>query len=280
MPELPEVQTVVDDLIAAGLTNGTITDARVSWPAIIFGMSPHVFCRKIVGKSIDQIYRRGKYVVLQLGDNHSLIVHLRMTGRFVLTEPLASCCRHIHVVLTMNHDKQLRFHDTRKFGRFYLTDEPERVLGKLGPEPLDHTFTAGMLASGLKARSRQIKPLLLDQCFIAGLGNIYVDEALWKAKIHPLRLASGISIEEARLLHRAIRAVLRTGLQNAGTSLGQGDNNFASLSRGRGGNAEHLKVFRRTGQSCPRCQQSIIRLIVAQRSTHICSNCQRLSGLT
>lgn len=275
MPELPEVQTVVDDLIAAGLPGGFITGARVFWSATVSGMMPLEFQKGITGKRIEQIDRRGKYIVFRLNQNRYLIVHLRMTGRFLLCQPAEPTCKHIHVVLNLNDHRQLRFHDTRKFGRFYLTENPDRILGTLGPDPLGNNFTARQLAGSLRTRSRRIKPLLLDQSFIAGLGNIYVDEALWTAKIHPLRLAASLSFDESRVLHRAIRSVLRKGLQNAGTSLGQGENNFASLSRGRGGNAAQLKIFRRTGLSCTRCRALITRLMVGQRSTHICPSCQK-----
>jgi formamidopyrimidine-DNA glycosylase len=274
MPELPEVQTVVDDLNAAALPGGLITDARVSWPRTISGIPPEIFRHKITGHRIARIHRRGKFVVFELSGGWFLIVHLRMTGRFSLAEPSAPCCQHIHVILTIDEDRELRFHDTRKFGRFYLTEDAGRILGKLGPEPLGRAFTARVLSRGLLERSRQIKPLLLDQQFIAGLGNIYVDEALWASKIHPLRPAASLDASETRALHRAIRSVLRTGLSNAGTSLGEGDNNFASLSRRRGENAAHLRIFRRTGQNCPRCRTAIARLLVGQRSTHVCPACQ------
>jgi formamidopyrimidine-DNA glycosylase len=149
------------------------------------------------------------------------------------------------------------------------------VLGRLGPEPLSRSFTAGVLRERLAPRRRAIKPLLLDQSFLAGLGNIYVDEALWEARIHPLRPASSLDVREARALHRAIRRVLRRGLHYRGTSLGDGEPNYSSMSR-RGGFQRHLKVFRRTGRPCPRCAGILERRIVAQRSTHFCAGCQRL----
>ena len=126
----------------------------------------------------------------------------------------------------------------------------------------------------LAGRRRQLKPLLLDQTFIAGLGNIYVDEGLWEARLHPLRRSDTLVADETTRLHRAIRKVLKQGLKNAGTTFSNGQANFYSLERKKGRNGEFLKVFRRTGKTCPRCRQAITRLVVGQRSTHICSNCQ------
>jgi formamidopyrimidine-DNA glycosylase len=170
----------------------------------------------------------------------------------------------------------LRFHDPRKFGRLHLVKDPERILDRLGAEPLASEFTAKSLAERLMPRKRLLKPLLLDQAFIAGIGNIYVDEALWEAKLHPRRIAASLSMPEIKALHRAIPKVLKRGLKNLGTSLGSGETNFYSVARHRGRNKEQLKVFRRTGLSCPRCRTPIERIIVGQRSTHICAKCQKV----
>ena len=278
MPELPEVQTVVDDLNAEGLPGCTITRAKVYWPRSIALTSPRRFQQQVERRRIVNIYRRAKFIVFVLQDDLWMAVHLRMTGRFQLFPSRSHRSRHVHVVLSLDDDRQLRFHDTRKFGRFYLTHDPDRILGALGPEPLDPDFTSKDMAVMLSRSKRQIKPLLLDQHFIAGLGNIYVDEALWAARIHPLRTAAELKADEVKSLHRNIRKVLRQGLRNAGTTLGQGPSNFYSLSRERGRNADHLKVFRRTGQPCLRCRTPIVRILVAQRSTHVCTRCQQLSS--
>jgi formamidopyrimidine-DNA glycosylase len=147
-------------------------------------------------------------------------------------------------------------------------------LSRLGPEPLENGFTLNVLAGRLRRHKRRLKPLLLDQAFVAGLGNIYVDEALWDAKLHPSRIAATLSRDEIKALHRAIPRVLKRGLKNLGTSLGTGETNFYSVARHRGRNKDELKVFRRTDHPCPRCNNSIERIIVGQRSTHICPNCQ------
>ena len=279
MPELPEVQTLVDDLIAAGLVGQTITAARVYWLRSAATPPAEAFCRRIRGKTIAAIRRRGKFLVLDLTPRFHLLIHLRMSGRLHLVPGKTKRSKHEHIVLDLENTRQLRLHDTRKFGRIYLVDDLQTVLGRLGIEPLDRRFTAKAFGSMLRPRKRQIKPLLLDQTFVAGLGNIYVDEALWDARIHPLRLAASLSAAESAALARAIRKVLRRGLDNLGTSLGTGRANFYSVARRRGRNQDRLMVFRRSGEPCPRCKTPIQRIIVGQRSTHLCGNCQRTRSL-
>ncbi len=274
MPELPEVQTLVDDLNAAGLVGCTIVGTAVRWPKSVANMSPESFGRAVNGLTIRSIVRRAKYIIVTLDRGWALIVHLRMTGRFVLPVSDQKPDKHIHVVIDLDDGRALWFHDTRKFGRFYLTRQPEERLGPLGPEPLGQNFKATTLAEIIGRRTRQIKPLLLDQNIIAGLGNIYVDEALWVAQIHPLQRADTLSAKQIRSLHRAIRQVLRQGIKHAGTTLGQGQGNFYSIGRRQGSHHNHLKVFRRTGQKCPRCSDIIIKMRVCQRGTHICPSCQ------
>jgi formamidopyrimidine-DNA glycosylase len=275
MPELPEVQTLVDDLNTAGLVGNTFTAARVFWPKTIADLSPAAFSRRIKGKVINSIRRRGKFLVFDLSPHDHLLIHLRMSGRLHLVRPRTKRSKHEHVILSLDRVRQLRFHDTRKFGRLFLVEDAQSVLAKLGIEPLDSSFKAQALAQMLTTRQRLLKPLLLDQTFIAGLGNIYVDEALWKAKIHPLRLSNSLSNPEIKTLHRAIPQVLKRGLKNLGTSLGSGKANFYSVARRKGRNQDQLNVFRRTGDPCPRCKAPVERIIVGQRSTHICPNCQK-----
>lgn len=274
MPELPEVQTVVDDLIAAGVPGTIITGTRVFWEKTIATHSPADFRNQIRNRQITGISRRGKFIIFRLQPEMALLVHLRMTGRFVLAPMGSRRTRHDHLILRLGDGRQLRFHDARKFGRVFLVAESETITGHLGPEPLADGFTAGELTAMLASRKRQLKPLLLDQSFIAGLGNIYVDEALWEARLHPLSISAALDANQARNLHRAIRKVLRQGLKNAGTTLGNGQANFYSLERRTGRNRLFLNVFRRTGQACPRCGHLVERLIVGQRSTHLCTRCQ------
>ena len=274
MPELPEVQTVVDELNAENLHGRTISDVRVYWAKTAATASPGILCRQLKGRSIQSIWRRGKYIVIDLCGGGHLLIHLRMTGKLYLTARYSRRKSHEHLMIRLDDGRRLTFHDTRKFGRFYLVADAGSVLDKLGPEPMSRQFTGRILHAKLKTRRRQIKPLLLDQTFIAGLGNIYVDEALWSARIHPLRPGCTLELGEIKALHRAIRSVLRQGLRNAGTTLGNGKGNFVSPRRIRGSNRNALKVFRRTGEGCPRCGRPINRIIVAQRSTHLCMHCQ------
>jgi len=275
MPELPEVETIARDLNAAGVVGRTVACGRVYWARSIAEPSPATFCRRVEHKKVAAVRRRGKFLVLDFTDGDGMLVHLRMSGRLHLVSADLERLSHEHVVLAFKGGSELRLHDTRKFGRVYLLRDPERILGRLGPEPFDPAFTAQLLASMLMKKNRLLKPLLLDQTFVAGLGNIYADEALWEARIHPLRVSRTISGAEAKALHRAIRVVLERGLKNLGTSLGTGKANFYSVGRRRGRNMDQLKVFRRTGLPCPRCGAPIERIIVGQRSTHVCAQCQR-----
>jgi formamidopyrimidine-DNA glycosylase len=279
MPELPEVQTVVDNLNKLKIVGCSITGAKIYWPRTIAEMTPAVFCKNIKGCSIQQITRRGKFIVIKLSQDLTLLIHLRMTGHLNWETKDKSRNKHEHVILEVDGDRELRFQDTRKFGRILLTVDPQAILGKLGPEPLSDDFSRQRLQKMLQACARQIKPLLLDQKFIAGLGNIYVDEALWKARIHPKRISRSLSKKEMIALHRAIRQVLRTGLKNMGTTLGSGAANFYSVAGRKGRNADELNVFRRTGQDCSYCGTTIERIMVGQRSSHICPTCQTSLGV-
>jgi len=274
MPELPEVQTIVNELNAANIAGKTIMGAKVFWSRTIAEPSARAFCSRIKGKKISAIRRRGKFIVFDFNKKDHMLLHLRMSGRLHLVPCDLPRKKHEHVILSFKDERQLRFHDTRKFGRFYLISDDEKILGRLGPEPLASSFTLKIFARSLSARKRLLKPLLLDQTFIAGLGNIYVDEALWESKIDPQRIAASLLKSEIRALHRAIPRVLKRGLKNLGTSLGTGKTNFYSIAKHQGRNRDELKVFRRTDQPCPRCQATIRRIIVGQRSTHICPRCQ------
>ncbi|MDF1592608.1 MAG: bifunctional DNA-formamidopyrimidine glycosylase/DNA-(apurinic or apyrimidinic site) lyase [Desulfobacterales bacterium] len=275
MPELPEVQTVVADLKAAGFEGAVITRADIFWPKTIYGLSAAAFQKRIKGLTIAAIRRRGKFIVFDFRNGGHLLIHLRMSGRLLIKTTGLPRLKHEHVILNFK-DRQMRFHDTRKFGRFYLVKDANPILGRLGPEPLDPSFRAAGFVDMLRNRGRMIKPLLLDQSFIAGLGNIYVDEALWDAGIHPQKIAAELDAREAKSLYHTIRKVLRRGLKNLGTTLGSGQTNFFSITGHTGRNREQLKVFRRNGLACPRCRMVIKRIIVGQRSTHVCERCQKI----
>lgn len=210
----------------------------------------------------------------QLSKGFTLLVHLRMSGRLHVAGPSAKPSRRTHerVIFFLSDGRELRFSDTRKFGRVWLVQHPSAVLGKLGPEPL--TLSAADFTALVSARSRLLKPLLLDQSLVAGIGNIYSDEALWTARLHPKRKSDSLSATEAARLLRAIKQVLRRGIRNLGTTLGAGKTHFALPRGGSGRNQEQLSAYGQTGEPCPRCGAKILRIIVGQRSTHLCPVCQ------
>jgi formamidopyrimidine-DNA glycosylase len=274
MPELPEVETVVRDLRAHGLEQAVIRTVDVRWPRTVGGQ-PDQFVFALRGQTITRLSRRAKYIVADLASGDRLLIHLRMTGKLRFALQGERPGKHDHVVISFADGRRLFFHDTRKFGRFRLVGPGSDPLPELGPEPLDDAFTSERLRQQLHGKSRLIKPLLLDQATVAGLGNIYVDEALWQAKIHPSRRASTLSHAEIRRLHAAIRSVLQRAVDNCGTTLGEGEVNFYSVSGHRGRNADALNVFRRNGLPCPRCDTLLVRTVVAQRGTHFCPHCQK-----
>lgn len=278
MPELPEVQTIVNDLIDAGLKNALIKNVTVGWPRSIAGMSPRAFTRSLKGLRIDNIHRRAKYIIFTLTPGNAvLLMHLRMSGRLRICSTGEHRKKHEHVCIAFADGRELRLHDTRKFARLYVCKTADEITGNLGPEPLGPDFRLDAFRSMLEKRSRMLKPLLLDQHVIAGLGNIYVDEALWEAGLHPCRRACTLTPSESKKLFIAIPRVLKRGLRNLGTTLGTGKANFFSVAGRKGDNSPQLRVFRRTGLPCPRCQKPIERIIVGQRSTHICAACQKYS---
>ena len=275
MPELPEVETVVRDLRSSGLVGRTIHSVRVFWPRTIGTTPVRRFRAELTGRRVNSVERRGKFIVLELSGDRVLLIHLRMTGRLTLSPPDRARDPHEHVIVGLDDERDLRFRDTRKFGRWTLSKRPAAALAALGPEPLAASFTYNRFARRLAGRAGMLKPLLLNQGFIAGLGNIYVDEALWDAGLHPQRPVSSLTEDDRRRLYRAIRKVLRRGVRAMGTTLGTAQTNFYSVAGRSGRNQDGLKVFRRTGLPCPRCRAPVIRIVVAQRGTHICAECQR-----
>jgi formamidopyrimidine-DNA glycosylase len=274
MPELPEVETVVRELRDAGLVGRRVEHVRVAWPRTVAQPSVATFRRRLRGACFTGLSRRGKYLVFGLSIPETLLVHLRMTGHFAMPDRAVPHSPHEHIVLGLDDGRDLRFNDTRKFGRFSLRRDPDAVLGKLGPEPLDRTFRLGVFRARIAARRGMLKPLLLNQSFLAGMGNIYVDEALWDAQLHPRRRAETLTADGQARLYGAIRKVLRRGIRSLGTTLEDGLTAYRRVGGQYGSNREKLRVFRRTGQPCPRCGEPIQRIVVSQRSTHVCPRCQ------
>jgi formamidopyrimidine-DNA glycosylase len=275
MPELPEVETIIRELKKSPIVRDKIVNIKVRWPKTIKTHSVDDFKNELIGNRIIELSRRAKYLVFKISSGKTLILHLRMTGKLILHKKGKTIGTHDHVIFYFKNGYQLHYNDTRKFGRFYLTDRPQEILGKLGPEPLNAGFKLKNFRKALGKRTGQIKPLLLNQQFIAGLGNIYADEALWEAGIHPEQNADLISSAKQKKLYKAIRKVLKAGIKNKGTTLGPGPGNFARMNRERGNHRKLLKVYKKEGEACPRCGRRIKKIKVAQRSSHFCSNCQR-----
>lgn len=272
MPELPEVETQCQDLCRLGIPGSRIIEASVFWERTLGGLSAEKFRTTVKNCEIIRIYRRGKYLCLELTNDLHLLIHLRMSGSLRVRETGKPPDKHDRVVLHLA-STNLVFHDPRKFGRVFLTSKPQEILGRLGPEPLEQQLTPEIFYTLLTSRKRILKPLLLDQSCIAGLGNIYVDEALFAAQLHPQRLSNTLTYAETKILLTSIRRVLKNGIKNRGTSLGKGEANFSSDGR-YGLNSTTLQVFQRAGKPCPRCGKTIERIIVGQRATHFCPDCQ------
>ncbi|MBA2368010.1 MAG: DNA-formamidopyrimidine glycosylase [Candidatus Protochlamydia sp.] len=273
MPELPEVETIVRELREAGLIGLIIDKALVFWGRSIAIPEFKLFCEQIIKQKILDIQRRGKFLVFSLTQD-TLLVHLRMTGKFIMHVKEILPHSHERVRLYLNDGRILAYEDQRKFGKWYLVPSPNKMFEKIGLEPLSPNFTSAAFKNVLKNRNTRIKPFLLDQRFVAGLGNIYVDEALWQAKIHPLRSVKSLTAKEIKSLHEAIILVLEHGVENTGTSLGSARANYFSVSGRRGTNQQRLNVFRRDGLPCYRCQSTIQKMVLAQRGTHFCAKCQ------
>jgi formamidopyrimidine-DNA glycosylase len=275
MPELPEVETIVRELRTSNLIGQKIVSATVLWAGTIAEPTESaLFASQIAQQVIGDISRRGKFIVLTLTD-YTLLVHLRMTGKFIFSTEGRAPTKHERVALHLEDGRWLHYEDQRKFGKWYLLSDPTTKLYTVGLEPLSSTFTLEAFENVLQGRKQLIKHFLLDQRYVAGIGNIYADEALWQASIHPMRKTSTLSKKEIAALHGAIVDVLLQGIAHMGTSLGNKQANYFSVSGRRGGNQTQLKVFRREGELCPRCGTELIKITVATRGTHLCPTCQQ-----
>ncbi len=272
MPELPEVET-----IARILRSGTddqppvlgrcINQVKINWERSIASPPAAEFAESIAGQTIAAVGRRGKFLRMDL-DTGVLLVHLRMSGDLYMQKQMDEVSPHARLVFYLDDDRLLVFQDARKFGRVWLTGDPDHILGKLGPEPLDPALTSDLFFRRLTSHRRQLKPLLMDQQFLAGMGNIYTDEALHLAQLHPLRISATLTEPWAERLLDAIRTTLSAGIQRNGTSIDW-------VYKG-GDFQRYLQVYGRSRSPCKRCGSPIERIIVGQRSTHFCPNCQKI----
>lgn len=273
MPELPEVETIAR-ILQKGTPNQPaiigrhILGVELLWERSLVEPSPDEFRRRLLSQKIEKTSRRGKFLVFTLSSD-LLLFHLRMSGDLMVRSAGSLPQVHDRLLLELEGGLQLAFNDARKFGRIWLVDEADRVVGQLGPEPLDESFTGDDLYTRLQRTHRQLKPLLLDQVFLAGLGNIYVDEALNLACLHPLTPANCLSKRQAEDLLKSIRTVLRDGISRNGASIDW-------VYRG-GDFQNYFRVYQRTGNPCPKCGTPIARIVVGQRGTHYCPHCQPAS---
>tara|TARA_Y100000814_G_scaffold137708_1_gene99831 strand:+ start:210 stop:1016 length:807 start_codon:yes stop_codon:yes gene_type:complete len=263
MPELPEVDSYRTGL-AKSMKGWEISGGKSIWQRASdadFG--------KLKGEKVVGFGRRGKYLIIEL-DLHNIIIHLRMTGRIDIVEEKTP--KYTTVEINFSNNKKMCLVDYRKFGRVWVVKDISIIVGHLGIEPLSNQFTARKFNNMLEKRTGRLKPLLLNQRFIAGIGNYLADEILFKSAIHPLRKANTLTNEEKKILHRSIRHIIRKSIDYGGTTF----LTFRGPEGKKGDFWKKLQVFRKTGEPCPHCKKPITRIIVGQRSTHLCENKQRI----
>lgn len=275
MPELPEVETVVRGL-REPLVGRTVLGMWHDWPRTVRTPDPDAFAQRIYGQTFRAVNRRAKYILAEL-DHDILVVHLKMSGRLYVAadDAVLDSDRWVHFGLQLDNGQQLRFSDARKFGMVALVSDFAEITDKLGPEPLLDDFTPDVLRERLQKHKKAIKALLLDQAFVAGVGNIYADESLHRAGIHPLRAANSLTDDEIVRLHAAIRESLGLGIIRQGASIG-----WYRQPNGELGSAQdRFLVYDREGKPCSHCGSPIEKIRVAQRGTHYCPHCQRLLAI-
>jgi len=274
VPELPEVETIVADL-RPHLVGRTILRAELNFPTIVRHPEPEEFVDAIVGQRIESVGRRGKYILIRFSEELLLVVHLGMTGQLRLVDAAAPLENHTHAVFFLDDGRQLRYRDPRRFGRLLLGTEQALLLSKkmprLGPEPIDPEFAADELYRRLRKRRTTLKSVLLDQGAIAGVGNIYADESLHKARIRPDRIAATVSKRSARRLHESLRESLQTAIANRGSSVDTYRDAWGEV----GGQQEKLLVYGRAGEPCFTCGRPLSAIRIAGRTTVFCRRCQR-----
>lgn len=275
MPELPEVETMVRDLrtrVLGRTITFTLTPfaGSIIWPATV------EFQRRVTSRSITGLSRRGKYALIHLDSDDVLVIHRGMSGSLLLREPEDPMESHVRVLFALN-DAHLRFNDPRKFGKIWVmrADGEDHPLPwrLMGPEPFDETFSPRALAASLGRRRAPVKVLLLNQHIVAGLGNIYVDEALHLARVHPERRGNTLTPDEIKRLHTSIQRVLSQAIEGRGTTF----SSYTDIEGRHGRHQNVLQVFHRTGQPCSSCGTTIIKMVVGGRGTHICPDCQPVS---
>ncbi len=276
MPELPEVETTARSLRPRLLGHRVRAVDGVDWPRMLPNTSEAELREVLIDRTVQSVGRRGKYLLIGFDDDVWLTVHRKMSGNLLLEPPESARALHTHLAVAFDNDLEMRFVDPRKFGRVNLfrssVELNDFLAARLGPDSLEELDEA-VLASKLKRRSGRIKTLLLDQAFVAGVGNLYADEALWEARLHPLRAANSLTPDEIQRLAAGIKNVLTLGIERRGTSF----SSYLDADGTRGENQEFLNVYGREGQACPRCGTPISRIVIGQRSAYFCPKDQVLS---
>ncbi|HSS60858.1 MAG TPA: bifunctional DNA-formamidopyrimidine glycosylase/DNA-(apurinic or apyrimidinic site) lyase [Candidatus Limnocylindrales bacterium] len=274
MPELPEVETIAADL-RPHLVGRTIVRCELAFPTIVRHPEPEEFIDAVVGLRIDSVGRRGKYILIHLSHNLMLVVHLGMTGQLRLVDEAAPLEKHTHAVFFLDGGHELRYRDPRRFGRLLLGTESGLVdskkMPRLGPEPIDPAFAPDELYRRLRKRRTALKAFLLDQEAIAGVGNIYADESLHRARLRPDRIAGTISRRSAQRLHESLRESLRAAIANRGSSVDTYRDAWGEIGRQQ----EKLLVYGRAGEPCFTCGRPLRAIRIAGRTTVFCTRCQR-----
>jgi formamidopyrimidine-DNA glycosylase len=274
MPELPEVETIAADL-RPHLVGRTIVRCELLFPTIVRHPEPEVFVDSVVGQQITSIGRRGKYILIRLVDDLVLVVHLGMSGQLRLVDASTPLTNHTHAVFDLDDGMQLRYRDPRRFGRLLLGTEAAlleaRAMPPLGPEPIDPGFGADDMYQRFRRRRAKLKAILLDQSTIAGVGNIYADESLHRARLRPDRIAGSLSRKSVRRLHESLRESLLLAIQNRGSSVDTYRDAWGEF----GEQQEKLLVYGRAGQPCFTCGRPLSLVRIAGRSSVFCRHCQR-----
>ncbi len=266
MPELPEVETIKNELLPH-ILGCEVTAVTLLWEGIVRQSSVEEFCSRVVGQRMIGLTRRGKYLLFGLSSGEILVMHMKMTGSLLLD---SADDRFIRAVIHLGDGTKFYFRDPRKFGAMWLTGDENTVADRLGPEPLEDGFTLEVLAQRLHNRVAPIKAILIDQSFLAGIGNMYADEALFAAGIHPLRQGGSLTQDEIERLHRAIKRVLWSAIGNKGASV----RNYFRPGGEPGTAHFEFKVAHGIGKDCPNCGTPIKRITVRNRGTYFCPNCQ------
>ena len=272
MPELPEVETIRRGLeqriVGRRIGALKIPPDRGKPVPVIKGIDEAAFREGVVGATVEGVSRRGKHLILHLDGGSLLVVHLRMTGALLFAE--APEDPYVRAIFVFDDGSEMRFTDLRKFGGLWLVDDLEEVTTNLGPEPLSEGFTPDLLTAAVAKRKAPVKSIILDQRRIAGIGNIYADEACFAAGLDPRRLGETLSADDVTALHGAVRDVLLIGVERGGASF----RDYRNTGGNVGSMQDHVKVFRRTGKPCYVCETPIERVKVGGRSTHFCPKCQ------